>query len=108
MDALRYIVLQAPQAVALDLYNNLPGDISAQESFRAAMVPLFLQRGAIEVAEKGMREVATPTAGPDVQLELLRTLCCRPGPGRLAEARRIFADLVAAKADGEALDALLL
>ena len=108
LETLRHIVSHAPQAVALSLYNNLPKDLSGQPSFRAAIVPLLLQRGAIEVAEKGLREVAQPPVGPDVQLELLRTLCGRPNAQRVAEARRIFAELVAAKADDEALAALLL
>jgi len=61
------------------------------------------------MAEKGLREVAlTPSAGPDFKLELLRVLCARPDAQRLAEARRIFAELVTAKADDEALAALLL
>lgn len=108
LEDLRYLVAQAPHAVVLSVYNSLPKDLSDQASFRAAVVPLLIRRGAIDEAETGLREVAKPPVGPDVRLELLRTLCCRPSAQRVAEARRIFADLVADKANEEALAALLL
>lgn len=108
LEALRVIVLQAPHAVTLAVYNSLPKELSGKAAFRAAIIPLLLQRGAFELAEKGLREVATPTAEPDVQLELLRVLCCRPNAQRVAEARQIFAGLVAAHANNQALAALLL
>ena len=108
LEALRYIVSHAPQAVALSLYNSLPKDLSGQASFRAAIIPLLIQRGAIDVAEKGLREVAQAPVAPDVRLELLHALCCQPSAQRVAEARRIFADLVADQANTEALAALLL
>jgi hypothetical protein len=108
LEVFRMIVSQAPQAVVLAVYYQLPKEVSEQPSFRAAIIPLLIQRGEIDLAERGLREVALPMAAPDVQLEVLRTLCSRPGVQRIAEARRIFAQLVAANAGDEALAALLL
>jgi len=108
LEFLRVIVSQAPQAVALNLYAGLPKELSGQASFRAAVTPLLIQRDEIELAETSLHEVAKPTDGPDVRLELLHVLCCRPDAGRVAEARRIFADLVAGNASDEALAALPL
>jgi len=108
LEALQVMALQAPQAVALSAYSSLPEPFRNQADFRAALVPLLLQRGQIDLAEKCLREVAQPTDGPKVKLELLRALCSRPQPERVAEARRIFADLIVAKADDEALAALLI
>jgi hypothetical protein len=108
LETLRMMVAKAPQAMVLGLYSCLPKDLSAQPSFRAALIPLLIQRGAIDLAEKGLREVAQPPLGADVRLEMLRTLCARPSTQRVTQARHIFADLVAAKANDEALAALLL
>ena len=108
LEALEVMALQAPHAVALSAYACLPEVFRNQAAFRAAIVPLLLQRGQLDLAEKCLREVAQPTDGPKVRLALLRTLCSRPQPARVAEARQIFADLVAAKADDEALAALLI
>ena len=108
LEALEVMALQAPQAVALSAYASLPGPFLNQAAFRAALVPLLIQRGQIELAENCLREVAQPDDGPKVRLELLRTLCSRPTPERVSEARRIFARLIAARADNEALAALLL
>ena len=106
LESLRVLAQQAPQAVALSAYASLPPPFRDQASFRAAITPLLIQRGEIELAEQCLREVAQPTDEPAVRLELLRVLCSRPDPGRVAEARRIFADLIAERADTEALDAL--
>jgi hypothetical protein len=108
LEALRVMVLQAPQAVALSAYDILPKELRDQASFRAAIIPLLIQRGEIDVAERGLREVAQPGDEPKVQLEILRTLCSRPQAARVAEARRIFAELLVGKADEEALAALLI
>lgn len=108
LEALQVMALQAPQAVALSAYACLPEQFRDQAAFRAAIVPLLIQRGQIDLAERCLREVAQPNDEPKVKLELLRALCSRPKPERVAEARRIFADLVAAKADDEALAALPL
>ena len=108
LEALELMALQAPQAVALSAYASLPETFRNQAAFRAALVPLLLLRGQTELAETCLREVAQPGDGPKVKLELLRVLCNRPTPQRVAEARRIFADLLAAKADTEALAALLI
>ena len=108
LESLRIMALQAPQAVALSAYASLPPQFCDQASFRAAIVPLLIQRGQIDLAEKSLREVIAPTDEPSVHLELLRTLCSRPQATRVAEARRIFAELIAAKADEAALAALLI
>ena len=108
LEALRLMALQAPQAMVLGAYDKLPKDLRAQAPFRAAVVPLFIQRGEIAAAERGLREVASPTNEPEVRLELLRTLCSHPDAGRVAEARRIFAELIATHADAQALAALII
>jgi len=108
LEMFRLLVLQAPQALVLGVYYNLPKDLAGQPAFCAAMIRLLTERGEFDLAEKGLRGDALPGAGPDVKLELLRVLCCRPDAQRVAEARRVFAELVTAKANDEALDALLL
>ncbi|MCX6878374.1 MAG: hypothetical protein NTW21_31865 [Verrucomicrobia bacterium] len=108
LEALQVMALQAPQAVALSAYASLPEELRKQASFRAAITPLLVMRGEIALAEKGLREVAQPTDEPKVRLELLRVLCSRPDATRVTEARQILADLIAARADAEALDALLI
>ena len=108
LEMLQLIALQAPQAVAFGAFGSLPADLRNQASFRAALTPLLVQRGSVAAAEEALREVMEPTDGPKVRLELLRTLCARPTVGRIAEARRIFAALIAGNADEEALAALLL
>ncbi len=108
LEALQVMTHQAPQAVALSAYASLPPQFLDQAAFRAAMVPLLIQRGQIDLAEKCLRDVAQPTDPPPVRLELLRTLCSRPQAARVAEARQIFADLIAARADEESLAALLI
>ncbi|MEI7955229.1 MAG: hypothetical protein WCJ66_08680, partial [Verrucomicrobiota bacterium] len=108
LEGLRVVVAQAPQALALDLYRNLSAEFTNQAAFRAAVVPLRIQRGESELAEKELREVVRPDDGPDVHLELLRLLCSRPTVQRVAEARRIFSELLAANASDQALEALSL
>ena len=106
LDALRLLASNGPQALALSAYDSLPKPMRDQAAFRAVMIPLLIRRGDGELAESGLREVATAADPPWVRLELLRALCSRPDATRLAEARRIFAGLIAAHADGEALAAL--
>ena len=108
LESLQMMALQAPQAVALSAFARLPEEFRSQASFRAAVTPLLIQRGETERAEKFLREVVKPADEPSVRLELLHVLCSRPQAERLAEARRIFADLITAKAGTEALDALLI
>ena len=109
LEALQVMALQAPQAVALSAYASLPPELRNEASFRAAITPLLVYRGEINAAEKGLREVMQPGDDPKVRLELLRTLCSRPDVARVAEARQIFAGLIAAPgADDEALAALLI
>ncbi|MEI6604965.1 MAG: hypothetical protein WCP35_06625 [Verrucomicrobiota bacterium] len=108
LETLQTLALQAPQAQALHAYSSLPEPLRNQAAFRAAITPLLVKRGESAAAEKRLREVLRPDDGPPVRLELLRTLCQRPNVWRMAEARRIFADFIAAKADEQALAALLL
>jgi hypothetical protein len=108
LEAVQVMALQAPQAVALGAFASLPEELRNQAAFRAAINPLLVRRGLVAMAEKGLREVAQPTDEPKVRLELLRTLCNRPDAPRVAEARGIFAALIAGKADAEALAALLI
>ncbi|MCX6875851.1 MAG: hypothetical protein NTW21_18880 [Verrucomicrobia bacterium] len=108
LEALRVMALQAPQAVALSAYASLPVEFRDQAAFRAALTPLLIQRGEIDLAERCLREVAQPEDEPAVRLALLHALCSRTQAPRVAEARRILADLIAAKADKEALAALLI
>lgn len=108
LEMLEVMAAQAPQPLALRAFASLPPDLRKQAAFRAAITPLLVQRGEGKLAELRLREVVRSTDEPKVRLELLRTLCTRPDVWRMAEARRIFADLIAAKADTQALAALLL
>jgi hypothetical protein len=108
LEALQIMALQAPQAVALSAYASLTEELRKQAAFRAAICPLLLLRGETNIAENGLREVAQPTDEPKVRLELLRAICSRPDKERVAEARRIFAELINARADEESLAALLI
>jgi hypothetical protein len=108
LEALQVLALQAPHALALSAFVSLPLELRDQALFRAAITPVLLQRGDVDIAENRLREVAQPSDEPSVRLELLRTLCSRPEVGRVAEAREIFAGLIAAKANEDALAALLL
>lgn len=108
LETLRVLAVQAPQAMAMQAYVNLPPDLRLDPSFRAAITPLLIKQGTLEVAENQLRQVATPHDGPEVRLELLRVLLGRPDVGRVAEARQIFASLIEEKADEAALSALLL
>ncbi len=108
LEALRLMAQQAPQAMVMSAYDKLPKNLRGEGIFRAAIIPVFIQRGEIAAAERGLREVASPTNEPEVRLELLRTLCSHPDAGRVAEARRIFAELIAAHADAQALAALCI
>lgn len=108
LETLQVLVSQAPQAMAMQAFVNLPPDLRLDPSFRAAVTPLLIKQGALEIAEKQLREVSTLQDPADLRLELLRVLVSRPEVGRVAEAREIFASLVEDKADEAALAALLL
>jgi hypothetical protein len=108
LEALRLMAPKAPRAMVLGAYDMLPKNLRGEAIFRTAIIPLFIERGEIAAAERGLREVASPTNEPEVRLGLLRTLCSRPDAGRLAEARGIFAELIAAHADAQALAALCI
>ncbi len=108
LETLRVMAIQAPQVIALSAYSTLPPPYLAQADFRAAISPLLVQRGEFALAEANLREVAQTSDPPSVRLELLRVLCSRPDATRLGEARQIFADLIAANADAQAMSGLLL
>ena len=108
LEALRLMARQAPQAMTLRAFSLLPEALGKQADFCAAITPLLVRHGEGADAEKRLRAAIRPDTGPAVRLELLRTLCQRPDVWRMAEARRIFADFIAAKADEQALAALLL
>ena len=108
LETLRVLAVQAPQAMAMQAFVNLPTDLRLDASFRAAITPLLIKQGAPEIAEQQLRQVSTLHDLPDVRLELLRVLLSRPEVGRVAEAREIFASLIGDKSDEAALAALLL
>ena len=114
LEMLHVLVFQAPEALAMGAYSSLPKDLRAQASFRAAITPLLIRQGQIDLAENLLRQVAQPRDEPIVRLELLRTLCSDRKLDRMMEAKRvmeareIFAGLIADKADAEALAALPL
>ena len=108
LETLQMMATQAPQAVALSAYASLPPALLAQADFRAAITPLLVRRGELALAEANLREVAQATDAPKVRLELLRVLSGHADASRVAEARHLFAGLVAAKADAEALAGLVL
>ena len=108
LESLQLLVRQAPQALALSAYDRLPKPLRDEAAFRAVMIPLLLQRGESDLAESGLREVAAASGEPALRLEWLRALCSHPTAKRVAEARRTFASLVAARADTAALAALAI
>jgi len=108
LECLQVMAIQAPQAVALSAYASLPPELRNQAAFRAALTPLLVSRGEVEIAEKGLREVMGDNPSPEVRLELMRTLCARPDTAKVEEARRIFAQLMHSDSSEVALAALLM
>lgn len=108
LECVSVLAIQAPQAVALSAYASLSEDLRNDARFRAAIAPLLVKRGEIEIVEKGLREVTGPKRNPVVLLELLRVLCARPSKERVDEARVIFAELIECEAQDQALSALIL
>ena len=108
LEQLEVMVRQAPQAVALNAHACLPPIYRDEADFRAVIVPLLIQRGQSELAEKSLRAVMSSEDGPKVKLELLRVLCSRSSVEHVVEAQRVFADLIATHADEQALTALLI
>lgn len=74
----------------------------------AAMSPLLTRRGETAMVEKVLRQSSVINTDPTLRLELLRALCGTPTSERVAEARQIFAGLVADDASEPALEALLI
>jgi tetratricopeptide (TPR) repeat protein len=108
LDCLRVLALQAPQAVALGAFASLPPESMNQPAFRAAISPLYVRRGSVDIAELGLREVMGEDNPPVLLLELLRVLCARPSEARVTEAREILAELIRRPAVAEALEGLLI
>ena len=108
MDALRVLAKQAPQAVTLSAYASLGKDLQHEPAALAAIAPLLIQRGETAYVEKVLRASPALASDPEIQLELLRSLCSRPSVERVAEARTLFAGLVKADASEPALEALRL
>jgi tetratricopeptide (TPR) repeat protein len=108
IDALRVMSLQAPQALAIAAFSSLSEEQKAQTAARVAIAPLLLKRGEIAMAEKMLREAPELETSQDARLALLQVLCASPKTERVAEARGIFARLIAENADSQALDALVL
>jgi len=108
LESLRLLGLQAPHAVALGAFASLPPEQMNQPAFRAAISPLYVKRGSVEIAELGLREVMGEDNPPLLLLELLRVLCARPTEARVTEAREILAQLILRSAVAEALEGLLI
>jgi tetratricopeptide (TPR) repeat protein len=108
LESLRLLGLQAPHAVALGAFASLPPEQMNQPAFRAAISPLYVKRGSVEIAELGLREVMGEDNPPVLLLELLRVLCARPTEARVTEAREILAELIRRSAVAEALEGLLI
>ena len=54
LEALRQMAPKAPQAMVLAAYDKLPKNLRGQAAFRAAIIPLFVQRGEIAAAERSI------------------------------------------------------
>jgi len=106
LEALRVMSLQAPQAIALSAYASLDESLRDSAEARAAIGEVLLLRGEVGLAEGMMRSLPDLDEHPRARLILLRALCAIPSPERVAEARRIFADLIRQDASEQALDAL--
>jgi hypothetical protein len=106
LDALKVLALQAPQAIAFSAYASLPKEMQEEPAALAAIAPLLIQRGATAYVEKILRNSTPLSTDPAIRLELLRSLCCHPTADRVAEARAIFAELIAANASEPALEGL--
>jgi hypothetical protein len=104
--ALGVLARQGPEAVALSAYASLDESMREDPAALAAISPLLTRRGETALVEKVLREASS--AEPAMRLELLRALCSVPTQERVAEARAIFAELIAANASETALEALLI
>ncbi len=108
LEALEVLVAQGPHALALSAYGGLPEAQRDEVAFRIAIAPLLVQRGETDLVETWMRAATPGTNDPKARLALLHALCRQPQAARLAEARRIFAGLIASNADDQALAALVI
>ncbi len=108
VDTLGVLARQAPQALALAAFAILPDDMQQDTAVRVAIAPLLIHRGETAVAEKMLREAPQLDSSPDARLQLLTSLCSRPTPERVAEARALFAKLIAEGSSSQALSALLI
>jgi hypothetical protein len=108
LDALGVLARKGPEAVAFSAYASLDESMREEPEALAAFAPLLTRRGETALVEKVLRESTTADTYPAMRLELLRALCSIPTQERVAEARSIFAGLIAAGASEPALDALLI
>jgi len=108
LEVFRVMANQAPQALALSLFASFDKRTQMTTEIRVALVPLLLRRGMFPMAEQMLREAPDSATDPAARLELLRVLAMQPTPGRLAEARDIFADLLREGFSTQALEGLLI
>jgi hypothetical protein len=108
LTALGVLARQGPEAVALAAYASLDESLREDPAALAALSPLLTRRGQTALVEKVLRESPAAATDPGMRLELLRALCSQPTAERVAEAREIFAKLIADNHSEAALDALLI
>jgi len=108
LDSLEVMVRQAPRAVVLGAFGSLTEEQRQLTEVRAIIAPLLVERGEAVMAEKMLRAAPGLESDVDARLELLRVLCGVPTVERVAEAREIFAALVAEGASKAALEALII
>lgn len=106
VEAIRVLCKDAPQAVALSAFASLAPELRGDIRFRAAVVPLLLHRGDLGAAEGLLRESPDLLKSSDAKLQLVRVLCGYPTPERVAEARKILADLISTN-QPQGLDAMI-
>jgi hypothetical protein len=108
LNALGVLARQGPEAVALGAYASLDESMREDPAALAALSPLLTRRGETTLVEKVLRESPAAATDPGMRLELLRALCAQPTAERVAEARDIFAKLIADGHSNAALEALLI
>ena len=108
LDALGVLARQGPEAVAFSAYAGMDESMRREPAALVAISPLLIRRGQAAYVEQVLRNHADDSPPPDVSLEILRALCSAPSEDRVAEAREIFARLIADDAWQQALDALLI
>lgn len=108
LEVLRVTARQAPHIVAMGLFAGLDEGMRESGDVKLAILPLLMARREYAMVERMLRGMADLAENPAARLELIRVLCAQPEVGRVAEARGLFAGLLAEGAHGEALEGLLL